>query len=259
MKKFAIVPALLLFIFSFCPLALALSVGPIEPAGHLKWAVSAEDSYTLERDLEITSALTEAETKDVNQAYAKITLGLTDYFNVYAKLGAVTASKFHFTSSGTNIDYETDTAFLWGVGISGIYKFADTWKLIGDIQYSSWNPDIDKAIYGGTAATNITNPGVENEEIQVTGLVAKDFDIGNDTIFTPYLGVAYVYHKTETEGSLTYTVGASDVTNTWSLEADDSLSGIAGLGVKVYNNWTSFVEGRFGAEGGVSGGLNYNF
>ena len=259
MKKFAIVSALLLFIFSFCPLALALSVGPIEPAGHLKWAVSVEDSYTIDRDIEPAGDFSNAGTEKVNQGYAKITLGLTDYFNVYAKLGAVTGSEYHFTSSGTDIDYETDTTFLWGIGVSGIYKFADTWRLIGDIQYSLWNPDIDKATYGGTAGTNIATPGVENAELQLSGLLSYDFDLGNETIITPYLGAAYLYYKTKTEGTLSYTAGSTSVITSWSLKGDDSLMGIAGLGVKVYNNWTAFAEGRFGAEGGVSGGLNYNF
>ena len=36
MKKLIAVSAVLFFIFSFCPLVLALSVGPIEPLGHMK-------------------------------------------------------------------------------------------------------------------------------------------------------------------------------------------------------------------------------
>lgn len=260
MKKVIAVSAILFFTLSTCPSVWALSVGPIEPVGHLKWAVSAEDSYTLERNLEQSSTLTEAEVKDVNQVYTKITLGLTDYFNVYAKLGAVTGSKFHFTDGGTNIDYETDTSLFWGLGLSGTYKFSDpTWKLSGDIQYNGWNTDVDKATYGGAAGSNITNPEIQNAEVQLTGLVSKDFDLGNETIITPYIGVAYVYYKTETEGTITYTIPSGTVTNSWSLEGDDSVSGIAGLGVKLYQNWKAYIEGRFGAEGGVSGGLNYNF
>ncbi len=260
MKRISIGLAIgLLSIFAICPLASALSVGPIEPVGNLKWSVSAEDNYTIKRDLEITSTLTKAETKNINQAYAKFTIGLGEYFNLYGKIGASTGSKYSFTDAGTNIDYETDTSLFWGVGGTGTYKFAQTWKLIGDIQYNAWNEDINKATYGGTVASNITNPKVENQEFQLTGLLAKDFDLGNETIFTPYAGVAYVYYNTKTNNTLTYTVGSSTKTNTWDLNGDGSVSGIAGLKAKLYNNWNALVEGRFGAESAVSGSLSYNF
>jgi hypothetical protein len=242
-------------------MAMALSIGPTEPLGRMKWSVSAEDSYTFERDLEIADALTAAEIKDVNQAYTKITLGLNDYFNVYAKIGATTGGKYSFTdTTPATYDYETSASLLWGLGLSGTYKLPDpTWKLIGDIQYSAWNEDVDKATYNGAAGSNIINPEIQNSEFQLTGILSKDFDAGNETVFTPYLGVAYVYYKTETDGTITYTVPAGTVTNAWSLEGDSSVSGIAGLGVKLYKNWKAYLEGRFGAEGGVSGGLNYNF
>lgn len=260
MKRIFIIPVILFFIFSFCPLVMALSVGPLEPVGHMKWAASVEDSYTFERDLEDDGTLTEAETKDANETYLKLTLGLGEYFNVYGKVGALTGSKFHFTNSGTNIDYETSSSLLWGLGLSGTYKFPDpTWKLSGDIQYNAWNADVDKVTYGGADGSDITNPEVDNNEFQLSGILSKDLDAGGETIFTPYLGVAYVYYNSESEDNLSYVASGTTRTDSWDLDSDGSVSGIAGLGVKLYKNWKAYIEGRFGAEGGVSGGLNYNF
>lgn len=259
MRKINVTLVTLFFVASICPLASALSVGPIEPVGNLKWSLSAEDNYTINRDLEITGTLTKAETKNINQAYAKFTIGLGEYFNLYGKIGASTGSKYSFTDAGTNIDYETDTSLFWGVGGTGTYKFAQTWKLIGDIQYNAWDENVDKATYGGTAGSGITNPGIENQEFQATALVAKDFTLGTGTVLTPYVGMAYVYYKTETEGTITYTVPTGTVTNNWSLEGNDSVSAIVGLKAKLNNNWNGYIEGRFIAENAVSGGLSYNF
>lgn len=260
MKKLLVVSVVMCFVLGVCSLALALSVGPLDPVGHLKWAVSVEDSYTFNRDLTPVDTLTKGEIKDNNQVYAKLTLGLGEYVNVYGKIGASTGNKYSQTyNTPATVEYETDTALVWGIGASGTYKFAETWKLIGDIQYTAWDEDVDKATYNGTAGTGITNPGIENQEFQATALVAKDFTLGNDTVLTPYAGVAYVYYKTETEGTISYTAGSTSVTNSWSLEGDDSVSAIVGLKAKLNNNWHGYIEGRFVGENALSGGLSYVF
>lgn len=232
----------------------------VEPLGHMKYAVSMEDNFIFDRDLDKTGSMTEAETDDTNQIYGKLMLGLTDYFNVYTKLGAVTGSHYKIVEP-TISEYSTEPGLLWGFGGTGAYEFLKTWKVAGDIQFNSWSVDVDEARFAGESGSNFSNPAVNNYEFQLTGLLLKDVEIPSYKItVTPYVGVSYLYFKTETDGTITYrTASTASVSDSWSLEGDDVISIVTGANVKVKDNIKLGVEGRFIGETAITCNLTYAF
>jgi uncharacterized protein YhjY with autotransporter beta-barrel domain len=235
-------------------------VDSVQPLGNMNIGAAVEDNFIFERDLDGEGSTTDAEASDTNQVYGKLMVGWSDYFNVYTKLGAVTGSKYKFTKPRI-YEYDTDAGFLWGFGLSGAYEFIENWKIAGDIQYNSWQIDVDSGRYVGEAMTNIGTPGVDNHELQATGLILADFTIkGMNAVFTPYAGVGYVYYKTETDGTITFsTASTNSASDSWSVEGDDLVSIVTGISVKMMDDLKAYAEGRFIAETAITAGLSYSF
>lgn len=231
------------------------------PESLVRWnfAVSLEDDLIFKRDLETTGSLEEAELENANRLYANLMLGLSDYYNLYTKLGIITGSEYHFAAP-TVIDYETDPGFFGGLGMTGTYEFAGGYKLAGDVQVNAWVVDANSVKRAGSSATSLSGTQINNYELKTSALLLKDFNLPtHNVIVTPYTGIGISYFKTETDGTISYIINPFMYSNSWSLGSDDIFSIITGLSAEVADNWKVSLEGRFLAETALSGSVTYLF
>ena len=255
-----------LFVFLFMllcstPLVFGAAItDSMEPLGNMKYAVSVEDNFIFERDLDTEGGKTEAITNDTHQIYGKITFGWTDNFNLYTKLGSVLASKYRFTTPRI-YKYETGAGFLWGVGIAGMYEIMDNFKAGADVQFNSWQVDIDEVTWVGVPGLNITNTKINNYELQATGVLLYDYAMPDiKTVVSPYVALGYQYFNTETDSTISFTTAnQGSATDDWDLDNEDVFLVVTGVNIKYMDNLKLSVEGRFIAETAISGGLTVLF
>lgn len=256
--------ALIMFLFMLLcgtPLVFGASItDSIEPLGNMKYAVSVEDNFTFERDLETKGGKTDAITSDIHQIYAKLTFGWAENFNLYTKLGSVLSSKYRFTTPAM-YEYKTDTGFLWGVGMTGMYEVMDDFKAGAEVQFNSWRVDVDEVNWVGVPGSNIANPQINNYELQATGVLLYDYAMPDiKTVVSPYVALGYQYFSTETDGIISFTTVANgNSSDSWDLENDNVFLIATGVNVKYMDNLKLTVEGRFIAETAISGGVTVTF
>jgi len=232
----------------------------IEPLGNMKYAISVEDNFIFGRDLEADSGKTEANTDDTQQVYGKVTFGWTDNFNVYTKLGSVLSSKYRFATPST-FEYETDAGLLWGVGMTGMYEVMDDFKAGAEIQFNSWEVDVEEVRWVGVPGTSITNPQINNYELQVTGVLLYDYALPDiKTVLSPYVALGYQYFSSETDDTISFsTATQGNTTDNWEVENEDVFLIVTGINVKYMDNLKLSLEGRFMAETALSAGLTVTF
>jgi len=232
----------------------------IEPVGNMKYAVSVEDNFIFERELKSDAGRTECKVDDTQQIYGKVTFGWTDNFNLYGKFGSVLSSKYRFKTPAT-YEYETDSAFLWGAGMTGIYEVMDDFKAGAEVQFNSWQVDVDEVRWVGVAGSNITNTEINNYEVQVTGVLIYDYELPDiKTVASPYVAAGYQYFSTETDDTMSFnTVDQGSSTDHWDMENDDVFVIVTGINIKYKDNLKLSVEGRFLAETAMSGNLTVTF
>jgi len=273
MKKLGLILCGIVSLTMLTTMAFAASVGDIiEPIGHLKVAVSAEADYILDKDLDGTiendataGAFSSAEIDSASKIYGKVVLGVTDYLNIYAKLGAAGLDMKLKEADGTACDIETEYGTLWGGGISGAKEIHDGWNLGADIQALFYKTDVDEVTYAGAATSNIQGE-LDNYEFQAALFVNKKFEVdlfdtGEETILTPYLGVKYLLFSSESDGNITFTATApaGNIIYGTDLEGDNEVGVFGGVNVDLTESVVGNVEVRLVDETAISGSLAYKF
>lgn len=258
MKKFLVLSLVILFCL---PLTVyAASIGGAETQGKGKIALSSDNEFIFDRDMEWDGASWQLdpseEVKDVEidkmyRIMAKASYGLLDNLDVYVKLGAA-----DFEAEGKDyengvyqgkVNYTGKNAFAYGFGMKGTYALQDNWLLGCDLQYLShknkfkgkWIPD-DPADSEETWTGKATI-----QEWQVAPYVG--YKLGN---FVPYFGVKYSDLVAKTK----------DNEGDWEkYKADDNVGVFLGTDYKIGENWKLNLEGRFIDETAMSFGATYKF
>lgn len=260
MKRTVIILVTLLFVAS--PLFAAAVTDSVKPLGHLKWSASVEDNYLFKRTIKKPENRDTFKYEKMNQIYGKAAVGLTPYFNVYAKLGASDSGKIKDDnlSTGNNLEIETKYGFLWALGVSGAREFGEGFKVGADVQFNWWQSDIDSIKDGssGSKATGVSGK-IRNYEIQGTPFISKKLEFPESGLTaTPYFGVKFSYFKTETDSDIKYNSGG-DKTDSWSLRGQHYVGLVVGSDLTFAEKWALQVEGRFLDETAIAGGLTYRF
>ena len=232
----------------------------------MKFAATAEGNFMFDRDIKAGgrstsgSTITSFEFSEVNQEYAKLMLGGTDYVNIYAKLGGskIGKAKLKF-SSGEDVKVESDHNFLYGGGFNAVYKLGNEGKyfigLNGD--FSFYKVDTEKLDITGTSVSNVSGE-IKNKEYQLGGYAGMRMDINDNVAFVPYAGVFWNKFNTKT-GGIKYTASGTEYTLTYDDNADDEVGVGVGVDVELFKNFTLNVEGRFIAGNALSFGGTFKF
>ncbi len=265
------------------PCAFASSVGnEVEGMGNLKFSAGAEGNLVYNKEIEGGGTLTSPSTTitdfeiDYAQVYGKLSVGLTDYLNLYTKLGGVkiTDSKIKF-ASGSEIKVKSDTSFLWALGGTVTYTVKEgdcVYELFGkndwikdffvgvNNEFNMWGVDVDSlSITGNVSPTNVSGH-VWNWEYQLTGYVGRRFAFEQiKTVFKPYVGMLWDLFHTETDDDISYTLSGTASKLTYDLDSDDQLGIVVGADVTIFDHIILNVEGRFINETAISFGGSYKF
>lgn len=267
MKKFLALVPLFVVCVIYSSVSYAASIGnKIEPIGNMNVAVTAEGNFIFDRDMESGgsstsgSQITSFKIEDMNQEYAKLMLGVTDYANIFAKLGVsqIRDARFKF-SSGEDVKAKFEHDFIYGGGLNVVYKFGpQEVYLIGlNGDFSFYEADTKNLDITGSNATNISGK-VKIREWQVGGYAGRKFDINDNISALPYLGVFYNKFNTKT-GGIKYTISGTQFTLTFDSDAEDEVGVATGIDVDLFKNFTLNIEGRFIAGNAVSVGGTFNF
>ena len=255
------------------PCAFASSVGnEVEGMGNLKFSAGAEGNIVYDKEIEGGGTLTSPSTTitdfdiDYAQVYGELSMGLTDYLNLYTKLGGVkiTEARLKF-ASGSEIKVKTEPSFLWAVGGTVAYTFKDdNWAkdfFVGlNNEFNMWGVDVDNlSITGNVSPTNVSGH-IWNWEYQLTGYVGRRFAFEEmKTVIKPYIGMLWDLFHTETDDDITYTLSGTRSTLTYDLDSDDQLGIVVGADVTIFDHIILNVEGRFINETAISFGGSYKF
>jgi hypothetical protein len=109
MKRIAIISIGLLLIAS--PLFAAAITDATQPLGHMKASVAAEDNYVFHKKIKAGDNRSSFKIEKLNQIYAKASLGLTPYFNLYGKIGAGDGGEIKTQNRDNQIDIKVDTDY----------------------------------------------------------------------------------------------------------------------------------------------------
>lgn len=277
-----------LFIFgvmvSFClPLAVqAAGIGGAETQGQGKFGIGLDQEIVFDRDLkkksyvfgdevggyEFTGTLNvEPKINKLYRTMAKVSYGLLDGLDVYAKLGVVDGeAKQTFSgtmdwSDGVNQGQgitnatgkaKTDNAFGWGLGLKGACDLGDDWLIGADIQYLRHKNKYKTSISATFDYDSLTASGggdwkgeLTSQEWHVAPYVAKR--LGN---FTPYFGAKYSDLRVKDK---------DEYGDTEKYKAKHNIGVFAGTECKITDNLSLNLEGRFIDETAMSFGCSWKF
>lgn len=237
----------------------------IKPLGHMKWGVTVEDNFIFDKDIELGSNDSKFDLENINQIYAKLSLGVTQYFNLYVKLGASEGGEISrkYSDTGDTVDVDTDFGFLWGVGTTAVTEiggaYGERWKAGLDLQFNTWNSDADSVTRNGGSTTNVSGE-IENYEVQITPFITREFAVEQMGWYVnPYLGVVINLFWTQTDGQIKYTQSGTTYDTSWSLKGDDNIGILLGTDIEITQNFALNVEGRFIEETAITAGATYRF
>jgi opacity protein-like surface antigen len=243
---------LLGLVISLClPVAVySTSIGGAETQGEGKVGIGVEQEFVFDRDMKFdkanwdlgTISIGKVEIDSLSRTMTKASYGVLDNLDVYVKLG-LADFKSEISYNTRKGIYDAKNAFVYGLGMKGVYDLADDWLIGVDLQYlrhrHNWTPKGDWQGEGNKAII---------QEWQIAPYLAKR--LGN---FVPYVGVKYsdVRMKTRWAG-----VDAGD----WEkYKADDNFGIFLGTDYKLKKNWKLNLEGRFVDETAVSVACVYRF
>ena len=245
----------------------AASIGNLlNPIGNMKVAVATEGNFVFDRKIEANGRSTSGSNIDsfnIEQMYqenTKIILGITDYVNVFTKLGVskIANAKLKF-STGENCSVETGYDFLYGGGIDATYKFGNDEIYFvgfgGDISY--FETDTKNVTIEGTSATNISGK-IKTLEYQIAGFAGMDVMVNENLLLTPYVAGFWNKFNTKT-GGIDYTIGGGSYELTFDSDAKDEIGVGVGLDLELFKHFNLNVEGRFAAGNAVTVGAAFKF
>lgn len=254
--------------FVFCLAALAIisytygvcyagSLGPIEPLGALKPAISVEYNGVYDRDLEESGTMTGGEINASSQFYVQGALGLADWANIYARLGTANLEQKINWNNGRNQTIKYDYGLLWGVGGNALHNLGNNFGIGGDMQFNMWFTDADSI--SGTNSPTFTDKGsLKNYEFQTAAYFTYIYEMGAASKIVPYLGGYYSYFKANIDKSIVFQDNDTQYTADDS-KGDDLFGLLVGTDVSFNENMSFKLEGRFIAETAFTAGMTYKY
>jgi len=252
-----------IILFSLANSVFAAGIGnSISPVGRHKATFSMEDNIVLDKPIRPTGDITNFDFDTINQTYGKITFGMSNKVNLYAKLGAsdVGTVKTRFTDHSTT-EVQANYGFLWGVGANGLLlEIYDGIMLGTDVQYNSWQATVDNVVESGK--DTIKERGrIRNNEFQAALFATRKFSLGNkDVEFSPYIGGRFSYFNTRTLKTITYDTSSAHYQLSWNHNNKKHFGAI--LGADLFLPRYCFqlsLEGRFFDETAITTGLSYKY
>ena len=256
MKKIAVFVGMGLFIMEIVGTCQAASIGPMEPLGPMKVGIGAEYNG-FGRDLGSNGSITSGEIKSSNQGYVELALGITDWANIYGKIGMANLEQKVNWNVSINQTIKYDYGFLWGVGSNALFNIGNNFGIGGDIQLNMWFSDAD-SISGSNNPTFVQKGSLKNYEFQTAAYLKYDYQVNADSKITPYLGGYYSYFRSNIDKTIEFQDGTYDYL-LGDMEGKDSLGILAGLNIAASQNIYFKLEGRFIAETAGSIGVFYKY
>jgi len=248
------------------PLAVyAASIGGAETQGKGKIGVGFDSSFVFDRDFQskntsVLGANYKLNDMKIDQGYGemlKVSYGLLDWLDVYARLGAEQAdSKANAYDSAGVKQYtaksNSDWGFAWGLGIKGAYPLKNNWLIGADLQYlrSGSGAKVSYTNVNTGVITSTTYKSGAGYEWHIAPYLG--YKLGN---LIPYLGVRYSDLRAKAKKPADQINFPGNVKS----EADDNVGVFVGTDYKIGEHWKLNLEGRFVDETAMSFGATYRF
>ncbi len=193
---------------------------------------------------------------------AKIGATVANRGLVYTLLGLGDA-KQEFTVSGSSVEFDTDTEFIWGAGGTVIvweYEPFDAsmdehmLRIGVDLRYRRINLDIEKLTVGGTTyeesgeASVLSSASYEANEWQIASAVSYQFNN-----FLPYIGLKY----SDIDGDAKALVSGTEYKHDFDPEYQIGI--FLGMDLTIGDSASLNVEGRFIDEEALTLGASVRF
>lgn len=195
---------------------------------------------------------------DLNFYMGKLGISFNDRFLAYALLGSGSGNA-EYTTSGSKVEYDTDSAFAWGIGAKAIFYETELsgfgngiLRFGGDIKYRYVEPDVSKVTIDGVVYdipnADITDAVIEYGEFQ--GAIGLSYQINK---FIPYMGVKFSSLSGDSKSTILGTEYKEDY------EADNTVGMFLGADLVLADALSFNVEGRFIDEEAVNVGATIRF
>ncbi len=242
--------------------AYAASIGGAETQGKGKIGVGFDSAFIFGRDLKSKSGTLAngAEVKDIEvtkgyEEMVKVSYGLLDWLDVYAKLGAAKYDSednvYVSGVKGYSDKSKAEMGFAWGLGLKAAYPLKNNWLVGCDLQYlmSSHDNKINETNLTTGAVVSTTYKSNVIQEWHIAPYLGYKF--GN---LVPYLGVRYSDLRAKTKKPSD--AGWADNLKS---AADNNVGVFVGTDYKIGEHWKLNLEGRFVDEMAMSVGATYRF
>lgn len=247
---------------------------PIRPLGHKKLAVTVEPNFLHDRDIKAEgdsttgSKISSFAISSQTQGYAKLTLGVTDYVNLFAKIGSSKINGIDITfSSGEDVNLESDSGFSYGAGINAVYQVDsdELYSLNLDLDthficflgagggFVFSEADADEMYISGANATNVSGK-IKNQEFQLGLFGGVEFFIDENCSLAPYVSGFWNSLNIKTDG-VRYNTNILNFDS----DAEDQFGAGLGIDINLSKNITFNIEGRFTGGNEVSFGGTLKF
>jgi len=178
---------------------------------------------------------------------------------LYGLLGTAEGEADYGNILGSQVKYETESAFMWGVGATAIvYEtqiegYGDgILRLGGDIKYRYSNPGLDKIVIDGVSYEAgdiaVTDASISYGELQ--GAIGVSYQVKS---FVPYLGVKFSKLDGEEEATVLGTKYEED------FEADKAVGMFVGADILLGDSLSFRVEGSLIDEEAITVGGTVRF
>lgn len=279
-------------LFLLLPVAsYAASIGGAKTSGQGNFRTTVDIELGFDRDLDIDSAtqkdfqdgnliqkndwedgfkFEDAEFSKMNRVMAKLSYGIIDTLDVYARVGIASYEGEMDLSSleepngyGSTEEFtfgDEGTSPVWGLGLKSAYDFGDNWLVGADLQYLRQRGENTQIIKQKRTDDSYRNYyytiETKVEEWHIAPYAGKK--IGD---FVAYAGVKYSDFNIKSEWSTREKSSDSTFKNTRTvkLEADDNIGVFLGLDYELANRFSFNIEGRFIDETAMSLGATYHF
>jgi len=260
MKKLSVIIWTALLVLGCFISSYAAAIGPVRPLGDKKFSIGYENDYVFSRTIKAKVDINGGKIKDAQRNFLLLGLGLSEHFNLYARLGGGNFREQLKWSGGSEQTIKYGYGFIWGVGGNVSYKFKNNFGIGFDAQFNLAS-NKNKSING--SANPFFIPGgkvmVKTYEIQLTPYVSYDAEINQNCKIMPYLGGCYSYYNVYKGISFADGTGGGYFTEDEKIRGENHLGLLGGVEVLLYKQWSLKLEGRFITETALSSAVSYKF
>lgn len=256
-KVLAGVVLLTLVCFNF---SYAADLGPIRALGNKKICIGIENDYVFSRPLKAKVDIVGGKIKESNRNSMLLGLGVTDYFNVYTRLGGGNLSENVKWAGGPEQTIDYKYGFIWGVGVNASYALKNNFGLGLDAQFDMASNKA-KSISG--SSDPVFDDGgkgtIKIYETQIAPYLTYDIKIKDDIKIMPYLGGYYSFYNIYKGIAFVDMEDNFFTTEDEKIRNKNKLGVLGGIEISFLKRLSLKIEGRFLAETAVSTSLKYKF